>query len=226
MTKKRPSFEEEMQALDSQRIAALEQGDYRAYTFLCDQLGLTPEDEVAYERGRMESQMERQGELEEPLVDAGGLEEVVGKSTIPIIDDSKFTQVTRSYVSGNCLRGIGNLKTGDAETYSDWIASAFLDFSEGHKGYGVRVESSSGINSGVRRQLSFSARFLEKMVGRGIYKTEFVTGFEEDHDDMDKTQPKDYQIEQLESLRALVSKKLPNANVVVQGDFLYVFKKE
>ena len=78
---KKSTYEKEMQALDALRTSALEQGDYRSYAYLCDELGVQPEDEFAYERGSMESEMERKGDLgvEEEV---GGLEKAVRKAVV------------------------------------------------------------------------------------------------------------------------------------------------
>lgn len=84
MAKKKSTYQEEMQALDEQRRNALEQGDYRAYAYLCDECGVKPEDNGAYERGRMESEMERSrdyGKTNSHL-QVGGLEGVVKKAVV------------------------------------------------------------------------------------------------------------------------------------------------
>jgi len=222
MAKQKPTYEEEMQALDEQRRNALEQGDYRSYAYLCDQLGFDPEDELAYERGIMESEIERRGDLEEPSEDVGGLEEVVKEV---VIDNSKFKEVRRSYLSGEHLREQGNLKTDSLANYSNWIADAFLDFTQRQNGYGLRVESSSGVSSGRMNRVWMNALFYERIAGRGRYRTEYSAGFDESHDDMDKTRHEDYRQEQLNLLKELVLRRVPDANVVVKGNCLYVFKK-
>jgi len=222
MVKKKLSYEEEMQVLDGQRIRALEQQAYGDYSYLCDELGVEPEDLAAYERGLLENRMNRKGSLVEINEEAGGLEEVVKEA---VVDESKFGDVTRSYLSIEHCRDQGNLKTDSVQQYASWIASAFLDFIQRQNGYGVRIDSRSGVSSGRMNRVWMDALFYEKVVGRGRYKTEYSVGFDEAHDDTDKTKPEDYRQEQLDLLKDLVAKQLPDVNVVVKGNCLYVFKK-
>jgi len=220
----KPSYQEEMQALDVERIKALEDRDGPAYAHLCDELGIVDhEDSELYELGLFESRrVEPSGEFEE---DFGELEQVVKAEDI-VIDDKRFGDVTRSYLAPNNCRAQGNLKTDNHVKYADWIASAFLDSTQRQNGYGVRVDSSSGVSSGRMRRVYMGALFYERLNGRGRYGTEYSSGFEEDHDDMDRTKPEDYQNDQLELLRGLVSQRLPDANVVIRDKRLYVFKRE
>lgn len=221
MAKKKLTHEEALGLLDEQRRQALGNCDYAAYATLCDECGII-DDEAAYERGCAD----RRGLTPVHELMEDGLEGVVKQEEI-VIDDKKFGDtVARSFERGVNSRQIGNLKTNKPKEYAAWIIGAFLDSTQRHKGYGVKVESSSGISSGRMRRVYMGALFHERLSGKERYMTEYSTGFDEDHDDMDKTDHNNYRNEQLELLKSLVSQTLPNAHVVIRGKSLYVFKKE
>jgi len=222
--KRKTNYKEEMSLLDDQRRRAWEDGDYAAYSALCNESGIIDDDE-AYERGLLDrGKLTSIKELQEDA-EFGELEQAVRVEEIEI-DDNKFGDVARSDSAERNCRAHRNLKTDNPREYAAWIVGAFLDSVQRQKGYGIKVNSSSTVNSGITREFHMNALFNERITGMGKYSTEYSTSFEESHDDPDKTQIEDYQTEQLELLMGLVSQALPDVNVVVKGKNLYVFKRE
>jgi len=202
---------DELAAVQIELNRAERDRDGRAYLLLCDQHSITPDNEELYAQGQEEMRLEREGMSEEEVAEIGGLENVVRQEEI-VIDDSRFGDVTRSYLGTENIREQVNLRTKDSEEYARWIVESYLDSTARQRGYGVKVH--------------MGALYFEKIPKRGRYRTEYSIGFEEDHDDADKTNPAEYQRDQLDVLRGLVSQKLPAANVVVRDNCLYVFPKQ